>query len=168
MKKILLLLFVGLSQFVFAQVDTVAIHKIIDIDTIFTAPENIAEFVGGQEKYYEFVLQHVKYPEVARVNSVQGRAVVRFVIEKNGEVGNVECVSISTNSSDLLEAYRRKLKKKNGTVEEYQKMLESCNNVLKEEGIRVMKQLTKWKPASQNRVVVRSYVTFPFRFQLEG
>ncbi len=195
MKKIMLLLFVGLSQFVFAQAGTVKeASKSVDDknqyappvnfeqvntarvqsapsaddETIYTLTESPAEFEGGKDKCLQFVARRVVYPALARENGVAGKTAVRFVVEKNGSVSHIECINVSTNSGDLLEAYKRKVKKTEGTVEAYQKMLENCNNLLKEESVKGFKLLPKWKPATQNGVVVRSYITLPLNFKLEG
>ena len=43
-----------------------------------------------QTKLLEFVVGNFKYPEQARELNIQGRVYVKFVIEKNGSVSNIE------------------------------------------------------------------------------
>ena len=37
-----------------------------------------------------FIARNVKYPAIARENGIQGTVVVRFVVEKDGSVSNIE------------------------------------------------------------------------------
>jgi protein TonB len=43
-----------------------------------------------QQKLLEFVVQNFKYPPKARELNIQGRVYVKFVIEKNGSVSNIQ------------------------------------------------------------------------------
>lgn len=56
-------------------------------DQIFTAVEQNAEFPGGQAALAKWLSSHIRYPEAAQVNEVQGRVIVRFVVERDGSVG---------------------------------------------------------------------------------
>ena len=38
----------------------------------------------------EFVYRHIRYPDLARQGSIEGTAVVRFVVEKDGSITNLE------------------------------------------------------------------------------
>ncbi len=49
---------------------------------IFTIVEDMPELIGGMEAIY----QHLEYPEVARQAGIEGRVVVQFVIDENGQV----------------------------------------------------------------------------------
>ena len=62
----------------------------VDNDTIYNNVNEMPEFPGGIEGLMEYVAKNVKYPESARENNLQGRVIVKFVIEKDGTVTNVE------------------------------------------------------------------------------
>jgi TonB family protein len=47
-------------------------------------------FPGGDQKMYAFLGKNMKYPPEARDNNYQGRVYVAFVIEKNGDISDVE------------------------------------------------------------------------------
>jgi TonB family protein len=59
-----------------------------------TEVEKMPSFVNGNEKKFldEWVYKYIKYPEEAISKGLQGRALVQFVIEKDGSVTNVEIV----------------------------------------------------------------------------
>ena len=47
------------------------------------------EFKGGEQEMYQFLAQNVRYPEEAMKNGVQGRAVVKFVVNEDGTIGEI-------------------------------------------------------------------------------
>lgn len=56
-------------------------------EEIFVAVEQQAEFPGGQTALMKWLSNNVRYPESAQQNDIQGRVVVRFVVEKDGSIG---------------------------------------------------------------------------------
>jgi TonB family protein len=63
------------------------------------------EFPGGQEALMQFLRQEVKYPKEAEEKGLQGRVVVRYIIEKDGSISEVEIVK-SVNEYLDAEAIR--------------------------------------------------------------
>ena len=51
-----------------------------------------ATFPGGNMKAAAFITENIKYPEDAVSNGVQGRVYVKFVVEKDGSISDVEVV----------------------------------------------------------------------------
>lgn len=60
-----------------------------DADKVFQIVEQQPEFPGGERELMKY-LSGIKYPEIARENDIEGSVYVRFVIERNGSVSNVE------------------------------------------------------------------------------
>ena len=56
-------------------------------EEIFVAVEQMAEFPGGQAALMKWLSQNIRYPEAAQQNDIQGRVVVKFVVEKDGSIG---------------------------------------------------------------------------------
>lgn len=54
--------------------------------------EKMPQYPGGTGKLFEFLSKNVKYPAEAESNNVQGRVIVTFVVEKDGEISNVKVV----------------------------------------------------------------------------
>lgn len=50
--------------------------------------EQMPEFPGGVQKLLDFISQNIQYPQTAMKQNVQGRAIVQFVIEKDGSLSN--------------------------------------------------------------------------------
>ncbi|MEB0249761.1 M56 family metallopeptidase, partial [Mucilaginibacter sp. 5B2] len=55
-------------------------------DIVFTAVEQSPSFPGGQEAFYQYLAKNLKYPAEAVKKNVQGRAILTFVIEKDGSL----------------------------------------------------------------------------------
>lgn len=56
-------------------------------DEIFVAVEQQAEFPGGQAALMKWLGNNIRYPESAQQNDIQGRVIVKFVVEKDGSIG---------------------------------------------------------------------------------
>ncbi|MDE7116315.1 MAG: energy transducer TonB [Muribaculaceae bacterium] len=59
-------------------------------EEIFVAVEQQAEFPGGQAAMMKWLSNNVRYPESAQQNDIQGRVIVKFVVEKDGSIGHAE------------------------------------------------------------------------------
>lgn len=70
--------------------DTSVVEEKNASDQIFQSAEQMPEFPGGEAELMKYVANNVHYPETARINEIQGRVVVRFVVEKDGSVGDVK------------------------------------------------------------------------------
>ena len=60
------------------------------VQEIFTIVEQQPEPVGGLQAFYKYVSETIKYPAAARRMGVSGRVYVRFVVEVDGSITNVE------------------------------------------------------------------------------
>lgn len=61
-------------------------------EEIFVAVEQQAEFPGGQAALMKWLSNNIRYPESAQQNDIQGRVVVKFVVEKDGSIGQASIV----------------------------------------------------------------------------
>ena len=65
---------------------------IVFIDSIFDVVEEDPVFPGGEKKLYEFLSKNLRYPEMAKENSIQGKVYVQFVVWKDGSIKDVKIV----------------------------------------------------------------------------
>lgn len=70
-----------------------------------TEVDQPAEFPGGQQALMRWLGMNIRYPEAAAQNGVQGRVVVRFIVEKDGSISNPE-ISNSVDKDLDKEAMR--------------------------------------------------------------
>ncbi len=68
---------------------------------VYETVEQLPEFPGGQEAMIAFLSQNVHYPESAAKNNIEGRVIVRFIVDETGEIGNI---SIARSVNEELDA----------------------------------------------------------------
>lgn len=59
-------------------------------DEIFVAVEQQAQFPGGPQAMNKWLASHINYPASAAENDIQGRVTVKFVVEKDGRIDQVQ------------------------------------------------------------------------------
>ena len=59
---------------------------------VYESVEVMPEFPGGQAELLKFVAKSIKYPTEAQRKGVQGRVIVKFVVETNGSISNIHVV----------------------------------------------------------------------------
>lgn len=65
----------------------------VAIDTtgeIIMYAEVMPQFNEGEEEMYKFISTNLNYPILAKENGIEGKVIVRFVVEKNGSLSNIE------------------------------------------------------------------------------
>jgi len=58
-------------------------------DTPFEVVDEMPVFSGGEEALINFVAKNTRYPEAAKAKGIQGKVVVRFVVEADGRIGSI-------------------------------------------------------------------------------
>ena len=64
-------------------------EEVVEVE-VFTIVEEMPSYPGGDQKMYEYLGKNIKYPQIARESSIQGRVFVNFVVEPDGSVSNVK------------------------------------------------------------------------------
>ena len=72
-----------------------------DSETVYTKVDVMPVFNGGDTAILNFIAKNTIYPAVAKTNAIQGRVVVKLVVEKDGSVSHV---AIITGVDPLLDA----------------------------------------------------------------
>ena len=104
---------------------------------IHDAVEEMPEFNGGQLAMMEFLMNNMKYPQAAVKAKQQGKAIVGFVVRKDGTVSDVHITKSAGHA------------------------------VLDEEAIRVVKAMPAWKPGKQKGEPVNVKYCVPITFKLK-
>lgn len=110
-------------------------------------PDVLPEFPGGLEKMYEYLGQNLTYPTEAKDKQVEGKVYIWFVIEEDGSISNVKA-----EKSELESPHKN-----------VQKAKKECE----QEGIRVVSNMPKWKPALKDGKPVRVSYMVPIKFSLQ-
>jgi protein TonB len=83
-------------------------HKVVVQDEkpkIFDHVEIPPQFPGGEQELMKYLRDNIRYPAIAQEQGIQGRVVLRFVVNPDGTIGNVE-VQRSLDPSCDKEAQR--------------------------------------------------------------
>lgn len=105
---------------------------------IFTIVEENAEFPGGIPAMMKYIKDNVQYPAMAREAGISGKCFLKFVVNENGDISNVEVL----------------------------KGVPGCPECDKE-AVRVVKSMPKWKPAKMTGRAVKCYFNLPFSFKIQ-
>ncbi|MBO5830452.1 MAG: energy transducer TonB, partial [Alistipes sp.] len=66
------------------------VDTIVEEEVLFTVEEMPTYQGGDLSKFRNWVQSNVKYPQIAMENGIQGNVVVKFIIEKDGTLSNVQ------------------------------------------------------------------------------
>ena len=134
-------------------------------DKVLDTCDKLPEFEGGQEQLMKLLQANVRYPETAQSMGVQGRIVVKFIVEKDGSVSDVKvCKKDITPSLEGATVIAYGEDKPKRTEEELRK----ATKALEEETIRVARLTSgKWTPGEQDGQKVRVKYIFPISFRLQ-
>jgi len=61
-----------------------------DEDKIFVVVERMPEFPGGEAAMRRFLSRNIQYPRIAEELGIEGRVVVSFVVERTGEITDIQ------------------------------------------------------------------------------
>ncbi len=142
MKNFLLILILLSGSFIQAQTDSVVVDQPVQDPPIvgsenYNVVEQMPEFPGGQDAMMKFISKNLRYPENAVENNVEGKVVVKFIVNTQGAIRDIEVIS--------------KIKYGYG---------------LEEEAIRVLKIMPRWTPGKLNGKPVNVYFSLPISFRL--
>lgn len=79
-----------------------------DWDKTFTKVEIESEYPGGTSAWQRYLNKSLRYPQEAQDNEIQGTVVIQFIVDKEGNVSEVEAIS---GPNELREEAVRVIKK---------------------------------------------------------
>lgn len=74
----------GIASSPALNIETPAIPDVVNISEI------MPEFEGGMEKMYKWLGKNLRYPATASKSNIQGRVVVSFIVEKDGQITDIK------------------------------------------------------------------------------
>lgn len=60
-----------------------------DEDSVYMMPQTLATFPGGDRGMIQFISTQLHYPPICQEAGIQGRVMVRFVVDKDGSISDV-------------------------------------------------------------------------------
>jgi protein TonB len=104
---------------------------------IFTVVEEMPEFPGGPMEMMKYIQKNISYPQMAKEAGLSGKCFLKFVVNGNGNISDVQVL----------------------------KGVPGCSECDKE-AIRVVKSMPNWKAGKQNGRSVPVFFNLPINFQL--
>jgi TonB family protein len=97
-----------------------------------------AMYPGGNDSLNAFIKKIIRYPEPERRLSKEGEVHIKFLVEKDGTLSDIQIVKIVNGAPGFTK-----------------------------ETMRLMRAMPKWTPAKTNGKIVRVYYTLPIKFKLQ-
>ena len=159
-------------------------------EAVFTVCEKMTEFPGGQQEMMKFLNANIKYPIDARNAQLQGRLLVQFVVNKEGDIVDAKIAKGSYSFSDkLLNGATAELETLFGDGTKVEKLDEvivvawadgkkdvidtsapekhPAVKSLEAEALRVVNSMPKWIPGMQDGKPVNVQFMLPIMFKLQ-
>jgi protein TonB len=105
---------------------------------VFTVVEQMPDFPGGPAEMMKYIQKNIHYPEIEKEANISGKCFVKFVVEMDGSISNVEILKGVPGGP-------------------------GCDK----EAVRVVKSMPKWSAGKQNGRAVRVYYNLPIVFRLQ-
>jgi len=147
-----------------------------DIDTlevkVYEKAEKMPQYQGGENELMHYIGTNLRYPVKAQENGIQGKVIVRFIVNASGEVTNavvVNSIMKSTKKLDEVVVVGYGATKKPDDKGTEQKQIEpgADMKLLEKEAIRVINTLPDFIPGEIKGQKVSVYYTLPLTFVLE-
>ena len=123
-----------------------------DDNEVFLAPEEVAEFPGGNAALMQFLAKNIRYPQAALENGVQGRVIMQFIVNTDGSCSDFKIIRNTAAASSEKPIGAAKLTKARARLEK--------------EALRVLRAMPYWKPAKHQGKAVPMQYTLPVVFRL--
>ena len=144
-------------------VDTGRTRPGVRSDVTYDKPEQKPQFPGGEAAMYQYISQHIRYPNIAIENDAEGTINVEFFVEDNGSITNVKALESLPASG-----------KSNIVVTSYRQERSETSSTDKEKGIRALQEYSEelirgmppFEPGRKQGKAVRTKVTLPITYQL--
>lgn len=95
-------------------------------------------YPGGQSALEDYINNHIEYPQMAVDDNKQGTVNVQFIVDENGKVTNAKVVGGSLGDG------------------------------LDDEAVRVISKMPTWEPGKVKGKSVKTRLTLPITYQIEG
>ncbi len=72
-------------NFAFAQTDI--IDTVVE-ESVYTVVERMPQFPGGEAALQKFLSTEMRYPELCKIEGIEGKVYVQFVVRENGKLSD--------------------------------------------------------------------------------
>lgn len=130
------------------------------------APITLPSFPGGIPAMMRFLMENVKYPDLAINLRISGRVVIQFDVEPDGAITNIEVSKTTLDSSGItLDTATFIAYSSQGIANPTEQAIADARQSLEEEAIRVVKLMPRWTPGTDEGKPTRQTMYLPIIFR---
>jgi protein TonB len=108
---------------------------LVDQDSVYSSGiEQKAQFKGGDKAFQRYVMDNFTYPWRCQENGISGSVLLRFVVDVDGSIVNIQVLEVSTKCPEFAK-----------------------------EAVRILKNSPRWIPGMYNGRFVKSYRELPLK-----
>jgi protein TonB len=112
---------------------------VVDQDSIYSSGmEQKAQFKGGDKAFQRYVMDNFTYPARCQENGIGGSVLLRFVVDVDGSIVNIQVLEVSTKCPEFAK-----------------------------EAVRILKNSPRWIPGMYNGRFVKSYRELPLKMAVQ-
>ena len=112
---------------------------VVDQDSVYSSGiEQKAQFKGGDKAFQRYVMDNFTYPWRCQENGISGSVLLRFVVDVDGSIVNIQVLEVSTKCPEFAK-----------------------------EAVRILKNSPRWIPGMYNGRYVKSYRELPLKMAVQ-
>jgi protein TonB len=112
---------------------------VIDQDSVYSCSTGQkAQFKGGDIAFQKYVMNNFTYPARCQENGIGGSVLLRFVVDVDGRIVNIQVLEVSTKCPEFGQ-----------------------------EAVRILKNSPRWIPGMHNGRYVKSYRELPLKMAVQ-
>lgn len=112
---------------------------VVDQDSVYgNGMEQKAQFKGGDKAFQKYVMNNFRYPARCQENGIGGSVLLRFVVDVDGSIVNIQVLEVSTKCPEFAK-----------------------------EAVRILKNSPRWIPGMYNGRFVKSYRELPLKMAVQ-
>jgi hypothetical protein len=146
---------------------------------VYATADRMPVFPGGQDEMYKFIGKNIRYPNEAREMGIQGRVLVKFIVDETGKVTDIGIAEDETviNAEEIVVVgyTNNAFGSRHDTSEPplvrmpgQPLQTENTNVHLQAELIRVIGMLPAFEPGRHNEKPVKVRYQLPVKFTLQN
>jgi protein TonB len=112
---------------------------VVDQDSVYSSGmEQKAQFKGGDKAFQRYVMDNFTYPARCQENGIGGSVLLRFVVDVDGSIVNIQVLEVSTKCPEFAK-----------------------------EAVRILRNSPRWIPGMYNGRFVKSYRELPLKMAVQ-
>ncbi|MBO4905665.1 MAG: TonB-dependent receptor [Bacteroidaceae bacterium] len=117
-------------------------------------------YPGGEEALHKFLKKNMSFPQMLKDMEAEGECVMRFTVNTDGSISDIvatDCRVTQINTAKLMRY----------SDEEQTNIRRECARQMAKEGLRLIRKMKRWNPATRNGIAVAVNFSLKLSFSLD-